>query len=89
MNAKETIREQIDLDWIVILGELVSDCKKSWGVTEEAATHDNVNRESCLSARFSPPAFQNAALLGVPKKTSTKEDFHYFLCLLACWICCS
>lgn len=78
MNAKETIREQIDLDWIVILGELVSDCKKSWGVTEEAATHDNVNRESCLSARFSPPAFQNAALLGVPKKTALKKTSTIF-----------
>lgn len=46
MNAKETIREQIDLDWTVILGELVSDFKKSWRVTEGAATRDNVNRES-------------------------------------------
>lgn len=33
MNAKETIREQIDLDWAMILGEPVSDRKKNWSVT--------------------------------------------------------
>lgn len=37
MNAKEAIREQIDLDWTMILGELVSDCKKNWGITQWVA----------------------------------------------------
>lgn len=42
----------------------------------------SVIRQSCLSARFSPPAFLNAVLFEETKPNS-KAEFHYFLFLLA------
>lgn len=91
MNAKATIREQIDLDWTMILGELVSGWKKSWGVTEGAAAHDSVNRESCLSDGCFPSSTSEFRLAW---RTHTNNDQHQTRLLLvslliACWVCWS